>query len=116
MLAEFKVGGSGAWITGEAAYYHFGGDFNPVKDEYFILGAFASPVVGAGNIQPMIRYQWAKNDPLTISAVDVGLGYLVKGPALRASLTYQHVDLGSGPTGADRIANSLQLSAQGIFF
>jgi hypothetical protein len=118
VLAEFKLGGGG-WVTGEAAYYHFGGDYSPGKlDEFFILGAVASPVVGIGNIQPMIRYQMAKNDDvkLSVSAVDVGVGYLIKGPALRTSLTYQHVDLGSDPTGADRIGNSLQLSAQAIFF
>jgi hypothetical protein len=110
VVAEYRVGG-GAWVTGEAAYYHFGGDFAPIKDEFSILGAFASPTVGMGNIQPMVRYQMAKNDKTTISAIDVGLSYLIKGPALRAVATFQHVDLDNDITG-----NSLQLSAQAIFF
>ena len=109
-LVEYRVGG-GAWVTGEAAYYHFGGDFAGIKDEFSIMGAFASPTVGMGNIQPMVRYQMAKNDTLTVSAIDVGLSYLIKGPALRAVATFQHVDLDNDITG-----NSLQLSAQAIFF
>ena len=68
-------------------------------------------MVGYGNIQPMVRYQQAKNDSVTISAIDVGLSYLIKGPALRAVGTFQHVDLGSDVTG-----NSIQLGAQAIFF
>ena len=82
-----------------------------MKDGFSILGAFASPVVGVGNIQPMVRYQMAKNDNRTISAIDAGLSYLIKGPALRAVATFQHVDLDNDITG-----NSLQLSAQAIFF
>jgi len=109
-LAEFKVGGG--WVTGEVVYYHFTADNAAFKDSVSILGAYASPTVGVGNIQPMFRYQMAKPDiGDTISAIDVGLSYLVKGPALRAMATFQHVDLGN-----DIIGNSIQLGAQAIFF
>jgi hypothetical protein len=110
-LAEFKVGGG--WVTGEAVYYHFKGDFTPIKDSVALLAAFASPTVGFGNIQPMIRYQMGKPESPapTISAIDVGLSYLIKGPALRTVATFQHVDLGNDVTG-----NSIQLGAQAIFF
>ena len=61
----------------------------------------------------MVRYQWAN----TVSSqkawnLDVGLSYLVKGPALRVVATYDHTKLpGTGVT-----ANSVQLGAQAIFF
>jgi hypothetical protein len=119
-LAEFKLGG-GAWVTLEAAGYHFAGDFNPVKDQFFVMGAIASGPIGYGNLQPMVRYQWAKSKfPVadnTISAIDVGLSYLLKGPALRTMATFQHTDLGfKDALGNDVIGNSVQLSAQAIFF
>jgi hypothetical protein len=111
LLAEFKVGGG--WVTGEAVFYHFTQDNSSFKNSFSLLGAFASPTVGIGNIQPMVRYQMAKGEGTTpnVSAVDVGLSYLIKGPALRAMATYQHVDLGN-----DVIGNSIQLGAQAIFF
>jgi hypothetical protein len=123
IVGEFKLGG-GAWATGEAAYYHYEGDNNPVKDHFYVMGAIASGPIGIGNIQPMVRYQWAKTKAppapvqpdTTTSALDVGLAYLIKGPALRVVATYQHTDLGKNVAGNDIIANSIQLGAQGIFF
>jgi hypothetical protein len=113
LFGEFKVGDG--WVTGEADYYHYSGDFNPIKNSFFVMAAFASPTVGIGHIQPMVRYQGAKEELPTetvdISAIDIGLAYLIKGPALRATATYQHVDLGH-----DVVGNSLQLGAQAIFF
>ena len=71
-----------------------------------------TPIVGVGNIQPMVRYQWAKSrapgdNPWNI---DVGLAYLIKGPALRLIATYSHTDIGVAT------ANALQFGAQAIFF
>ena len=111
LLGEFKLGG-GAWVTGEAAYYHYVGDFNPVKDHFYVLGAIASGPLGVGNIQPMVRYQWAKTQTdVSTSSIDAGLAYLIKGPALRIVGTFSHTDLGN-----DVIGNSIQLGAQAIFF
>ena len=42
LLGEFKLGG-GAWVTGEAAYYHFGVADTSVKDSFYVLAALASP-------------------------------------------------------------------------
>jgi hypothetical protein len=116
VLGEFKLGG-GAWFTGEAAYYHYAvADMNPgaVKDSYYVLAALASGVVGAGNIQPMVRYQGANlqgaSSPWNI---DVALSYLIKGPALRVIGTYSHTKL---PGAAAETANSVQFGAQAIFF
>jgi hypothetical protein len=114
ILAEYKLGGG--WVTGEGAYYHFTvSDMSPgaTKDSFYLLGAIATDLIGPGHIQPMVRYQWAN----TVSSqkawnLDVGLSYLVKGPALRVVATYDHTKLpGTGVT-----ANSVQLGAQAIFF
>jgi hypothetical protein len=111
-LAEFKLGDSGGWVTGDAAYYHFAGDYEGIHDAFYILAAVASPKVGIGNIQPMLRYQMAKGDGGTkVSAIDAAVGYLMMGPALRTSLGFQHTDLGNS-----RVGNALQLDVQAIFF
>jgi hypothetical protein len=110
-LAEFRLGG-GAWATVEGAYYHYEGVYNPVKDHFYVLGAIASGPLGIGNLQPMVRYQWAKTQlDVKTSALDVALSYIIKGPALRLIATYEHTDLGN-----DVVGNSLQLGAQAIFF
>ena len=44
----------------KAAYYHYGVHDGGVSDSFYVLAAFASPTVGVGNIQPMVRYQWEK--------------------------------------------------------
>ena len=110
VLAEFKTGGGG-WVTGEAAYYHFTGANDGIKDAMYVLAAYASPAMAGGNIQPMIRYQMGKGDVLKAWNVDAALGYLIKGPALRAMIGVQHVDLDN-----DVIGNAIQIGAQGIFF
>jgi hypothetical protein len=110
VLAEFKVG-DGGWVTGEAAYYHFSGANEGIKDSMYILAAYATPSVGFGNIQPMVRYQMGKGDNQKVWNLDAYLGYLIKGPALRATFGVQHVDLDNGLVG-----NAVQLGAQAIFF
>jgi hypothetical protein len=109
-LAEFKLGGGG-WVTGEAAYYHFSGDFEAIKDSFYVLAAFASPQIGFGNIQPMVRYQMGKGDNLKVSNIDAFVSYLIKGPALRATVGVSHTDLDN-----DVVGNAIQLGAQAIFF
>lgn len=112
VLLEKKLGG-GSFLTAEGAYYHFNVLSGGVSDTAYGLLAYATPTVGVGRIQPMVRYQWAKikdggSDPWNL---DGGVSYLIKGPALRVNATYSHTDLGS-----DVIANSIQLGAQAIFF
>ena len=113
ILFEKKIPGGG-WFTLEGAYYHFNVLDGAISDALYGLLAYASPTVGVGNLQPMIRYQWEKvksgvgTNPWNI---DGGLSYLVKGPALRVVLTYSHNKLT-----ATQDANSIQLGAQAIFF
>ncbi|MDB4981797.1 MAG: hypothetical protein JWM82_2549, partial [Myxococcales bacterium] len=118
-LIEKKLPGGG-WVTGEAAYYHFGVQDGSLSDMFYLLAAYATPTIGVGNIQPMVRYQWEKvkgtggTKPWNL---DVGLAYLIKGPALRVLATYSHTDLTTAfASGGVTSANSIQLGAQAIFF
>jgi hypothetical protein len=78
----------------------------------YVLAAFASPTVGVGHIQPMVRYQWANRVGDTkVWNIDGGVGYLIKGPALRVNVTYSHTKISDALS-----ANSVQLGAQAIFF
>ncbi|HEX4335930.1 MAG TPA: hypothetical protein VH062_08455 [Polyangiaceae bacterium] len=117
LLGEFKLGDSGGWVTGDAAFYHFAGTNEAIHNAFYVMAAIATPKVGIGNIQPSVRYQWGRGEDqngvpaIKASAVDVGLDYLIKGPALRLIANYQHVDLGGTVIG-----NAIQLGAQAIFF
>jgi hypothetical protein len=80
---------------------------------FYGLVAYASPFVGPGRIQPMFRYQHAtaKSDPTPdLSKIDLQVGYLVKGAALRGILGFSTTDVG-----ADKNINAVQLAAQTIF-
>ena len=83
-----------------------------------MLAAYATPTVGVGNIQPMVRYQWAKvkgnSAARTRGTSTSALSYLIKGPALRVLATYSHTN--APAAGGDLTANSIQLGAQAIFF
>ena len=55
--------------------------------------------MGVGNIQPMVRYQWADikgNTGTNPWNLDAAVAYLIKGPALRLVATYSYTKLGSG--------------------
>lgn len=111
LLAEFKVGD--CVLTGEAAYYHFTGDYNQADDMFFGLVSFLSPQVGIGKIQPMVRYQWAKEKTsgTKMSVVDAFVSYVVKGYTLRGTIGFQHTDLDD-----DRVGNAVQIGLQTIQF
>jgi hypothetical protein len=118
-LIEKKLG-NGSFVTGEGAYYHYNVNDGGISDHFFILAAYASPTVGVGNIQPMVRFQWEKikgpggTKPWNL---DIGLSYLIKGPALRVVATYGHTDLTTAfMAGTSTSSNSIQLGAQAIFF
>jgi hypothetical protein len=110
VFGEFKTGGS-SYFTGEAAYYHFAGDYNPAKDDLYALAAYTTDRIGIGQIQPLLRFQWAKNDAATVTAIDAGANYLIAGPALRLMLNFQHTDVDTGIVG-----NAVQLGVQGMLF
>jgi hypothetical protein len=113
LLVEKKLGG-GSFVTGEGAYYHFGGVDGMVSDTFYLLAAYATPTIGVGSIQPMARYQWAKiRGPGDAAAwnLDAAVSYLIKGPALRLIGTFSHTNLPGDITG-----NAVHLSGQAIFF
>jgi hypothetical protein len=113
LLAEMKMAGGG-WVTGEGGVYITGGDYPGYgKTAFYLTGAYATPKVGIGNIQPMLRFQYGKGegDAKTWS-VDAAVSYLIMGPALRLVGNFQHVK--TDPGGVE--ANSLTFGAQAIFF
>jgi hypothetical protein len=109
-LGEFKYGGGG-WVSFDAAYYHFWGQYNYFNDFFYVTGAIASPKVGPGNIQPMVRYQLGSGDNPKAWQIEAQVGYLIMGPALRMSAGFVHTDIGNGAE-----ANMVQVGAQAIFF
>jgi hypothetical protein len=121
-LLEKKLGG-GSFVTAEAAYYHFNVNDGGVSNSMYALLAWASPTVGVGNIQPMVRFQWESVKANTASNpwnLDVAASYLIKGPALRVLATYSHTKAlavdSTTMVVSNPSANSIQLGAQAIFF
>ena len=113
LLAEMKLAGGG-WVTGEGGLYVTGGDYPGYgKTAFYLTAAYATPKVGIGNIQPMLRFQYGKGqeDAKTWS-LDAAVSYLIMGPALRLVGNFQHVK--TDPGGVE--ANSLTFGAQAIFF
>ncbi|MBC8132162.1 MAG: hypothetical protein H7X95_04210 [Deltaproteobacteria bacterium] len=118
VLFEKKLGG-GSFFTAEAAYYHFNVNEGAlsISDSAYGLLAFATPTMGVGRIQPMVRYQFMKvKAPAGVDIsnpwnIDVGLSYLIKGPALRLVANFNHTKISDALS-----ANSIQLGAQAIFF
>jgi hypothetical protein len=122
-FAEFKLGGKGAFVNGEFDYYHYTGDFRIAKDQFSVLAAYASPVIGFGQIQPMIRYQFATGDAATGSekrteaAIDAQVGYLIRQQRLRVIANYQLTKLKNQPgTTGDLTGNKVQIAVQAQFF
>jgi hypothetical protein len=112
-LFEKKIPGGG-WFTADGAFYHYNVNDGGVSNFFYLLAAYATPTMGVGNLQPMVRYQGETvkgNTGTNPWNLDVALAYLIKGPALRLNGTYSYTKLGSVGT-----ANSIQLSAQAIFF
>lgn len=107
LLGEFRVGNS--VITGEAAYYHFGGDYNPADDAFYVLASYLSPKIGVGSLQPLLRYQWAKEKTTDtkMSVIDAHVAYVVKQYSLRTLVGFQHTNMDHGIEG-----NAIQIGVQ----
>jgi hypothetical protein len=116
LLGEFKYGDSGGFFSGDAGYYHYAGTYEPVKDAFYVMASVATPKVGVGNIQPMVRFQYSKGqNDFKGNSIDVGLHYLIKGPALRLLANFQHTTIDGTANGSLK-TNMIQLGAQAIFF
>jgi prepilin-type processing-associated H-X9-DG protein len=119
VLAEFNVGPG--TITGEAAYYHYSGDYNadlvlhngpnPATDSFFALVGFLTPPLGPGRLHPMARFQYAHGDNTNMWMLDGSVAYVLKGPALRVVGTYQRTDMGNNIAG-----NALLVGVQTMAF
>jgi hypothetical protein len=118
LFGEFKLGSKGAFVDGEIDYYHYTGDFRVANDQFSVLAAYATPVIGYGQIQPMLRYQFANGDnDRTEAAIDAQLGYLIRQQRVRVIANYQFTKLRNQPgvTG-DLTGNKIQLAVQAMFF
>jgi hypothetical protein len=122
-LAEVKYG-DGGWFSLDGAFYHFAGTYQAATDGFYVTAAIASPKVGLGNIQPMIRYQQGMgrtpaggSGALNEYTVDASLNYLIMGPALRAMVNFEHAGV-KNETAAGTLmeSNMVQFGAQAIFF
>jgi hypothetical protein len=86
------------------------------------MAAYASPVIGWGQIQPMIRYQFATGDSgdsaaRTEAAIDAQVGYLIRQQRLRVIANYQYMKLRNQPGATEDISgNKLQIAVQAQFF
>ncbi|HVU01498.1 MAG TPA: hypothetical protein VHE30_07090, partial [Polyangiaceae bacterium] len=104
--------GEGGAITGEGAFYHYGGDVNPADNQFFILASYLTPMMGPGKLQPLVRYQMAKKKGVdAMSQIDAQLAYVVKGAQMRGLIGFSHTDLGLLGKG-----NAVQLGLQTIMF
>lgn len=115
LFAELKLG-DGAFVTGEVDYYQFSGDNQPANNLFSVMAAYASPVIGVGQLQPMVRFQLASGDnDFSAMAIDAQLGYLIRQQRLRLIANFQHTQL-KGVGAEDLSGNKLQLAVQAQFF
>jgi hypothetical protein len=117
VLAEFKLGG-GSFATGEAAYYKYFGDYNRATDQFYVTLAYATPPIGVGQFQPMVRYQYATGDGNgSLQTLDAFLGYIMRQQRLRVLAGFQRTVIGDGdPETPDLTANQVQIAAQAMFY
>lgn len=96
VLAERELGGAGVG-TVEGAYYDYDDDNvgttsdPPQGNGYFLLASYLLPQrIGAGKLQPVVRYQSFETDPANIkhTRVDVGLNYIISGHNARISALF----------------------------
>lgn len=115
LFGEIKLAG-GAFVTGEVDFYQFSGDNQPANNLFSVMAAYATPVIGIGQIQPMLRFQLANGDnDFSAMAIDAQLGYLIRQQRLRLIANFQHTQL-KGVADEDLSANKLQLAVQAQFF
>ncbi len=111
LLAEFSLGPNSGTLTGEGAYYHFGGDFEKTNNMFFLTGSYLTPKVGPGALQPMVRYQRAWKGDEKVSMIEGHVAYVVDGAKLRGLIGFRHTDLGG-----DVIGNAIEIGLQTIQF
>jgi hypothetical protein len=109
LLAEKKFGGAGVG-TLEGGFYAFKGDFEPVKNHFYVLGSYLLPYeVWIGRFQPLVRLQQAKSQTKqTWRLIDTAVSYVVDEYAMRIALNYQNSDIGGSKANAVTIGIQIQ--------
>jgi hypothetical protein len=112
VVAEFILGEAGV-LTAEAGFYAFAGDLRAYDNMFYGLVSYLSPPVGPGKLQPMLRYQMAKQTDESLenlTKIDAQLAYVVKDAALRGLLGFSTTKL------SDELSvKAIQLGVQTIF-
>lgn len=92
VLVERKLGGAGV-ATLEGAYYDY--NYNQAAtggDGYFVVAGYLFPQkIGAGQLQPLLRYQAFETDdatPLEITQTDIALNYIISGHNARITAVF----------------------------
>ena len=82
------------------------------------MAAYTTSMIGLGQIQPMVRYQFATGDnDRTEAALDAQVGYLMRQQRLRVIANYQLTKLqNQTPGAADLTGNKVQLAVQAMFY
>jgi hypothetical protein len=111
VLAEFSLGPESGTLTGEGAYYHFGGDNQATDNMFFLVASYLTPKMGPGALQPMFRYQQAWKGDTKWSQVEGHVAYVVDGAKLRGLVGFRHTDIGNGAEG-----NAIEIGLQTIQF
>lgn len=115
LFAEIELA-EGAFVTGEVDFYQFSGDNQPANNLFSVMGAYATKVIGIGQLQPMLRFQLASGDnDFSAMAIDAQVGYLIRQQRLRLLANFQHTQL-KGIGDAELTGNKLQLAVQAQFF
>ncbi|MEO5656986.1 MAG: porin [Nitrospiria bacterium] len=114
VLAESELGGAGVG-TIEGAYYDYDTDniaaSIPQGNGYFLLVSYLLPQkMGAGKLQPIVRYQSFETDPANVehTRMDFGLNYIISGHNARISALFFSDD----PGGAASDFNGFKLGLQ----
>lgn len=116
ILAERNLGGAGVG-TIEGAYYDYDDDNvgtagdPPQGNGYFLLASYLLPQkIGAGKLQPLVRFQSFETDPANIehTRTDIGVNYIISGHNARISAVIFTDD----PGGTASDANGFRLGLQ----
>jgi hypothetical protein len=109
LLGEKKFGDAGVG-TLEGGFYAFQGDYEPIKNHFYVMAAYLIPqVVGIGRFQPLVRYQQA--EPRTGSnwkLIDAAVSYVVDEYAMRIALNYTNANIGGLKSNAVQLGIQIQ--------
>ncbi len=113
VLFEKNLAASGV-VDLEGAFYKYVGKGEPLNFSSMIMASYLTPDVGIGKLQPLIRFQQAKEQAVSkggagnnVSMVDAQVGLVIDQYASRLALGFTHAS-----DGANATSNSVFLGVQ----